>query len=143
MVPSLPWLPAELQAMIIPHLTYPDLLALKLSHPHYYYNISTTVHDRVVWLIRRNHDGRTTAQASKCILKTDHEFLSNLEVRRILKEEWQSSSRARKTRSWGWEWTKSRVRYKSCTCSWITSIASSLVALAGVLGAAISFSRAH
>jgi hypothetical protein len=142
MVPSLPWLPAELQAMIIPHLTYPDLLALRLSHPHYYYNISTTVHQRVVWLIRRHHDGRTTAQASQCILKTDQEFLSNPEVRRILKEEWQSSSRARKAQSWwGWKWSKTGSRYESCTCSCITAIGSSLVAFAGVLLAAISFSR--
>ena len=72
-------IPTELHHQILAFLPYPDLLALKHTHPHFYCIASTTVHHRLNWLIERSMQGLSIPQRN-CILKTDADFCST-EVR--------------------------------------------------------------
>jgi hypothetical protein len=77
-------LPPELLLHISTSLPYPDLLALKHSHPLFYSLTTITVYDRVDWLLSRPKQGLTLPQ-TKCILKTDREFCANREVREMMR----------------------------------------------------------
>lgn len=88
-------LPLELLPYIAVHLPYPDLLALRHSHPHFYYspylNTNTNIRLKVAWLIDRKDRGLALPEGSpsrgkSLILKTDREFCRSAdgEVRRIM-----------------------------------------------------------
>ena len=77
-------LPLELQLLIIPSLSYPDALALKHTHTHFYDLIDTSVSLKVVWLLERKERGLELPQ-KKCAMKTDAAFCGgNGEVRAIM-----------------------------------------------------------
>lgn len=72
--PPLLTLPLELQFFfIIPRLSYPDALALKHTHPHFYDLIDTSVRMKVAWLLERKERGLEWPQ-KKCAMKTDALF---------------------------------------------------------------------
>ncbi len=81
--PHLLALPAELHQLILPHLTYPDLLALKHSHPYFYNIVTTTVPHRLNWLIERAKQGLPLPQKT-CRWKTDADFCGSAEVREFM-----------------------------------------------------------
>ena len=76
-------LPPELHLLLSRSLPYPDLLALKHTHPHFYSLIRTTVYDRVDWLLERPQHGLPLPQ-TKCIMKTDEQFCSHAEIRMFM-----------------------------------------------------------
>jgi hypothetical protein len=90
-VPALILLPAEIQNQILSELSYPDLLSLKLTHPHFYFTIKPTLYDRVDWLLDRIRLKLPIPQAGKCSLnlRTDIAFYSNPEVGLILRRRWK------------------------------------------------------
>jgi hypothetical protein len=78
-------LPLELQLQIIPSLSYPDALALKHTHPHFYNLIDTNVRLKVAWLLERKERGLDWPQ-KMCAMKTDATFCGGYgEVRTIMK----------------------------------------------------------
>ena len=77
-------LPTELHRLILPHLTYPDLLALRHSHPYFYNIVTTTVPHRLNWLIERAEQGLPLPQKT-CRWKTDADFCSSAEVKEFMK----------------------------------------------------------
>ena len=77
-------LPLELQFLIIPHLSYPDALALKHTHPHFYSIVNTSVRLKVAWLLERK-ERRLEWPQKMCAMKTDAAFCGgNGEVRIIM-----------------------------------------------------------
>ena len=77
-------LPLALQLQLIPSLLYPDALALKHTHTHFYDLIDTSVSLKVVWLLERKERGLELPQ-KKCAMKTDAAFCGgNGEVRAIM-----------------------------------------------------------
>ncbi|MCJ1455612.1 hypothetical protein MMC28_005967 [Mycoblastus sanguinarius] len=80
-------LPFEVQLSIIPHLPYPDALALKHTNCHFYNLIDTSVKLKVAWLLDRKVHGLDWPQ-KKCIMKTDAAFCSSGggEVRKIMEK---------------------------------------------------------
>ncbi|KAL2042407.1 hypothetical protein N7G274_004899 [Stereocaulon virgatum] len=77
-------LPLELQLHIIPSLSYPDALALKHTHPHFYNLIDTNVRLKVAWLLERKERGLDWPQ-KMCAMKTDAAFCGGHgEVRTIM-----------------------------------------------------------
>jgi hypothetical protein len=76
-------LPPELHLLLSRSLPYPDLLALKHTHPYFYSLIRTTVYDRVDWLLERPQHGLPLPQ-TKCIMKTDEQFCSHAEIRNFM-----------------------------------------------------------
>ena len=81
---SLLALPLELQYLIISHLSYPDALALKHTHPHFYKLVKTSVSLKVAWLLERKERNLKWPQ-KKCAMKTDATFCGgNSEVRAIM-----------------------------------------------------------
>jgi len=78
-------LPAEVQVLIASNLPFPDLLALKLSHPYFYRIIHPTVYDRVNWLLDRPRLGLPIPSQTKCVMKNDVVFVANKEVKEMLK----------------------------------------------------------
>ena len=76
-------LPGELQNIITNHLPYPDLLALKHTHPKFYHSIQPTLCDRVNWLLERPAKGLPFPQG-QCIMKTDQQFCSSNDVKAIM-----------------------------------------------------------
>ena len=77
-------LPLELQLQIIPSLSYPDALALKHTHPHFYNLIDTNVRLKVAWLLERKERGLDWPQ-KMCAMKTDAAFCGGHgEVRTIM-----------------------------------------------------------
>lgn len=82
--PPLLALPLELQYLIISHLSYPDALALKHTHPHFYDLVKTSVSLKVAWLLERKERNLEWPQ-KKCAMKTDATFCGgNSEVRAIM-----------------------------------------------------------
>jgi len=77
-------LPTELHIHISSYLPYPDLLALKHTSPYFYQCTTTTVYDRVDWLLDRPQLGLPLPQ-TRCIMKTDAQFCANKEVRLFMK----------------------------------------------------------
>ena len=77
-------LPFELHLLILPHLPWPDLLALKHSHPYFYHNVPTTVHHRVDWLLSRAPEGLPLPK-EKVNLRSDAEFCASKEVRGFMR----------------------------------------------------------
>ena len=77
------YLPAESQQHIMSFLTYPDLLALKHTHPYFYHSVSTTIRHRVEWLMERPPLGLLLPQ-KKCIMKTDGDFCKSPEIRSFM-----------------------------------------------------------
>lgn len=73
----------ELQLVIISHLPWPDLLALRHSHPYFYHNMPTTVRQRVAWLLSRGHCGLGLPQG-RVNMKTDADFCRSDEIRAFL-----------------------------------------------------------
>jgi len=71
--PPLTALPPELQLLILSHLPYPDLLALKHTDRHFYIQSPTTVKAKVAWLVSR-HERNLKCPDRKCIMKTDATF---------------------------------------------------------------------
>ena len=82
--PVLFTLPAELHLEIQAHLTYPDLLAVRHTHPYFLDSLQPTIIDRVNWLLSRTELGLPIPTAAKLNLKTDAQFCQNEEVRNIL-----------------------------------------------------------
>ena len=78
-------LPTEIQMLVACHLPYPDLLALKLTHPTFHSLIYPTVYDRVDWLLSRPAQGLSIPSSAACSFKTDREFVANDEVKTILR----------------------------------------------------------
>ena len=76
-------LPPELHLLLSRSLLYPDLLALKHTHPHFYSLIRTTVYDRVDWLLERPRQGLPLPQ-TKCIMKTDEQFCNHSEIKMFM-----------------------------------------------------------
>jgi hypothetical protein len=76
-------LPPEIHLHLSRSLLYPDLLALKHTHPRFYSLIHTTVYDRVDWLLERPQQGLPLPQ-TKCIMKTDEQFCNHVEIRRFM-----------------------------------------------------------
>lgn len=84
LTPSLLRLPLELQFLMTSHLPWPDLLALRHSHPYFYYNIPTTVRQRVAWLISLEPcDLRFPRENVN--MKTDADFCRSYEIKRLLR----------------------------------------------------------
>jgi hypothetical protein len=81
--PMLRHLPLELHLLIYSNLSWPDLLALKHTHPYFYHNIPTTVRQRVTWLLSRAPFGLGFPQ-EKVNMKTDADFCRSLEIRKFL-----------------------------------------------------------
>ena len=77
-------LPTELHLEIQAHLTYPDLLALRHTHPYFLNSLQPTIIDRVNWLLSRTELGLPIPTAARLNLKTDAQFCRNEEVRSIL-----------------------------------------------------------
>lgn len=82
--PTLLTLPPELLLQISHFLHYPDLLALKHTHPTLYTLIHTTVYNRVDWLLERPTQGLPLPQ-TKCIMKTDQQFCNHVEIREFMR----------------------------------------------------------
>lgn len=81
--PPLLALPLELQYLVISHLSYPDALALKHTHPHFYNLVKTSVRLKVAWLLERRR--RNLQWPLRCAMKTDAAFCGgNGEVRAIM-----------------------------------------------------------
>ena len=78
-------LPNELHVLIQSELPYPDLLALSLTSTYFHRTIAPTVIDRVSWLIDRANLNLPVPRLQRLRLKTDAEFVSGPEVRRILR----------------------------------------------------------
>jgi hypothetical protein len=81
--PSLLHLPLELQFLITSHLPWPDLLALRHTHPHFYHNVPTTVRQRVAWLISL-YPYRPRFPRENVNMKTDADFCRSHEIQRLL-----------------------------------------------------------
>jgi hypothetical protein len=81
--PSLLNLPPELHLLITSHLPWPDLLALKHTHPYFYQNIPTTVRQRVTWLLSRAIT-RLRLPKQRINMKTDTDFCRSHEIRKFL-----------------------------------------------------------
>lgn len=134
--PSLSHLPPELHPLITSHLTYPDLLSLKLTHPNFYHTIHPTTYDRVLWLLYRTRHRLPIPISSRCLLNSDGEFCSNPEVVLILRRRWQHlectdyASWCREVPGGGRckgsrKWLDRRPRYGTlhwCTCGLSTRI---------------------
>lgn len=77
-------LPSELLLLIPQHLLWPDLLALKHTHPFFYHSVQTTLQDRVEWLIDRGaHD--LPFPRGGLILKSDELFCRNTDIRDFIR----------------------------------------------------------
>ena len=85
---SLCYLPAEIQIQIHEYLTYPDLLALRLSSRYFYDTLETTIERRVDWLLKRKACKLPVPEYSSCRFGSDQDFCSNPEVARILRRRW-------------------------------------------------------
>ena len=76
-------LPAEIQSIVISNLAYPDLLALRHTCQGFYDTINLTFNDRRDWLFERTGYGLPLPLCN-LIMKTDEQFCSNRDVKRIL-----------------------------------------------------------
>ncbi|KAK7892297.1 hypothetical protein LTR67_007393 [Exophiala xenobiotica] len=83
-------LPPELHLLIAKSLEYPDLLSLKISHPRLRTILSLsrqpTVHQRISWVMTRASRGLPIPANTGLTFRSDEAFVSNPEVRRILRE---------------------------------------------------------
>ncbi|KAK5325074.1 hypothetical protein LTR20_009036 [Exophiala xenobiotica] len=83
-------LPPELHLLIAKSLEYPDLLSLKISHPRIRTILSLsrqpTVHQRISWVMTRASRGLPIPANTGLTFRSDEAFVSNPEVRRILRE---------------------------------------------------------
>lgn len=84
---SLRDLPDELHLLILQHLSYPDTLSLKLTCHHFHHLITPThtVVSRVTWLLSRACAGLSIPKTSQVRMHNDAVFVSNPEVRDILR----------------------------------------------------------
>jgi hypothetical protein len=82
-LPTLLLLPNEIQDSIISFLPYPDLLALKHAHPHFYRNVITTKHQRTDWLKERAEQRLPLPQRT-CRWNTDADFCRSEEIREFM-----------------------------------------------------------
>lgn len=76
-------LPTEIQDSIISFLPYPDLLALKHTHPHFYRIVVTTKHQRTAWLSERAEQRLPLPQRT-CRWNTDADFCRSEEIREFM-----------------------------------------------------------
>src|SRR4051812_44718288 len=76
-------LPTEIQDSIISFLSYPDLLALKHTHPHFYRIVVTTKHQRTAWLSERAEQRLPLPQRT-CRWNTDADFCQSEEIREFM-----------------------------------------------------------
>jgi hypothetical protein len=81
---SLLLLPTEIHDSIISFLPYPDLLALKHTHPHFYRIVVTTKHQRTNWLSERAEQRLPLPQRT-CRWNTDADFCRSEEIREFMK----------------------------------------------------------
>jgi hypothetical protein len=81
--PTLLLLPTEIQDSIISFLPYPDLLALKHTHPHFYCIVITTKHQRTNWLSERAEQRLPLPQRT-CRWNTDADFCRSEEIREFM-----------------------------------------------------------
>ena len=88
-------LPPELHLLLSRSLTYPDLMALKHTHPYFNTVISPTVYDRVDWLLERPRQGLPLPQ-SECSMKTDAQFCNHKEIRHFMERRRQHADCADK-----------------------------------------------
>lgn len=84
-------LPSDLLLEISPYLPYPDLLALRHTHPYFYHSpllpggsTPRAIRLRISWLVDRA-DRRLPLPQGSCNVKTDAEFCANPEVRLIMR----------------------------------------------------------
>ena len=84
-LPSTPLLslPLELHHQISLSLPYPDHLALRHTHPHFYLTLPSTIKDKVAWLISR-HERQLPCPNTRCILASDAAFCYSGDVRSIM-----------------------------------------------------------
>lgn len=85
---SLTSLPAELVLAIAQHLQYPDLLALRHTHPRFLNTKLLSTSDRirkVEWLVDRSLRGLDVPKRQKLRLDSDAAFCSQAEVRAIMR----------------------------------------------------------
>ena len=76
-------LPTEVQDTIISFLPYPDRLALKHTHPHFYRIVVTTKHQRTDWLSERAEQRLPLPQRT-CRWNTDADFCRSEEIREFM-----------------------------------------------------------
>ena len=82
---SLLHLPLELQLRIISDLPWPDLFALKHTHPHFYHSMPTTVGQRLDWLVQISCGPCSLGwPQDKINMATDADFCRSYEIRRSL-----------------------------------------------------------
>jgi hypothetical protein len=81
--PSLLQLPMEIRLLIQSNLSWPDLLALKHTHPSFYHNPPTTVSQRLSWLLSRGRCGLNFPR-EKINMRTDADFCRSHEIRTFL-----------------------------------------------------------
>lgn len=79
-------LPLEIQLGIRSHLTYPDLLALKISNARFFHHKSfkTSKSDRIEWLLQRATARLPIPMKGRVRWATDEEFVANEDVKSIL-----------------------------------------------------------
>ena len=80
---------------LLPYLSYPALLALRLSHPYFYYSPllyparAQAISMRVTWLLERSEAGNVLVptKSGSVDAATDERFLANPQVRELLRKE--------------------------------------------------------
>lgn len=82
--PPLLHLPPELLIVITSQLPWPDLLALKHTHPYFYHNTRTTVCQRLTWLFSLAPGGLDFPKG-QVNMKTDADFCRSPGIRAFLK----------------------------------------------------------
>ena len=79
-------LPPELQLLIATNLGYPDLLSLKLTHPHFVALLPEfTIYSRINWVLERAALGLPFPYGTQCSFTCDRGFVANKEVTEILR----------------------------------------------------------
>ena len=81
-------LPADLLPHLRAYLPYPDLLALRHTHPYFYYSplvsTNTNVRLKIAWLVDRKERGLPCPTHTSTLFKTDREFCASTEVKLIM-----------------------------------------------------------
>lgn len=133
-------LPPDLLPLLRFHLPYPDLLALRHTHPYFYHSpllsTNTNIRLKVAWLVDRKERGLSCPTHSSTLFKTDREFCASREVKRIMKlrrrhgdcregpggcEVVRGGSCGGKVRgreAWAWEWVWSLLIIGTALLVW-------------------------
>ena len=80
--------PPDLLLYIRSHLPYPDLLALRHTHPYFYYSsllaTDRNIRLKVAWLVDRKRRGLACPGHHRTLFRTDREFCASTEVKQIM-----------------------------------------------------------